>query len=129
MKKLVVLSVVLVLGLVLAVGAIAADPDKAAIKKQVDDIVVAIDGGKKAEDFADAANKQPHYVFIMQADGKLLVHPKLKDQNLKEKAEPAYKEVSTATPEGKWVKYVYPDKEKNTYVRKTKGGLIVGSGY
>jgi hypothetical protein len=129
MKKLAVLGVVLVLGLVLAVGAIAADPDKGAIKKQVDDIVAAIDGGKKAEDFADAAKKEPYYVFIMQADAKLLVHPTLVGQSLKEKAEPVYKEVSTGTPEGIWVKYVWKEKEKNTYVRKTKSGLIVGSGY
>jgi hypothetical protein len=34
-----------------------------------------------------------------------------------------------ATPEGTWVKYEWKGKEKNTYVKKTKGNLIVGSGY
>jgi len=34
--------------------------------KQVDEIVVAIDGGKTAADFKDAAKKEPYYVFIMK---------------------------------------------------------------
>jgi len=37
---------------------------KDTVKKQVDEIVAAIDGGKKAEDFVDAAQKRPlcvHY--------------------------------------------------------------------
>ncbi len=126
MKKSVVVSVVLAVCLALATGVWAAD--KAAIKKQVDDIVAAIDGGKKAQDFADAAKKDP-YVFIMEAGGKLLVHPSLVGQSLKEKAEPVFKEVSKGTAEGIWVKYEWQGKKKNTYTRKTKGGLIVGCGY
>ncbi len=126
MKKLLAVSVALVVGLVLASGALCADKD--AIKKQVDDIVVAIDGGKTAQDFAAAAKNDP-YVFIMEADGKLLVHPSLEGQNLKEKAAPVYTEVAKGTPEGLWVDYMWQEKMKHTYSRKTAGGLIVGSGY
>ncbi len=126
MKKSVVMSVVVCVCLALAAGAWAADQN--AIKKQVDDIVAAINSGKKAADFADAAKKDP-YVFIMEAGGKLLVHPSLVGQSLKEKAEIVFKEVSKGTPEGIWVKYEWQGKKKNTYTRKTKGGLIVGCGY
>jgi len=59
----------------------------------------------------------------------LLVHPSLVGQSLKEKAEPVYAECAKATAKGVWVKYVWKEKPKNTYVRKTKSGLIVGSGY
>ena len=34
-----------------------------------------------------------------------------------------------ATADGVWVGYVWKEKQKHTYVRKTTGGLIVGSGY
>ena len=127
MKRATIISLALILGLCLATGALAADKD--AIKKQVDDIVVAIDGGKKAEDFKAAAQNKPYYVFIMEQGGMLLVHPSLAGQSLKEKAEPVYNECSKATADGTWVKYEWKGKGKNTYVRKTKGGLIVGSGY
>lgn len=98
------------------------------VKKQVDEIVVAIDGGKKAEDFADAAKKDP-YVFVMEGGGRLLVHPSLVGQNLKEKAEPVYNEVAKGTPEGTYVHYEWAGAKKCTYSRKTKSGLIVGCGY
>ncbi len=127
MKKYALTMVVLVAGLSLAVGAFAQDKD--AIKKQVDDIVMAIDGGKNASDFASAANNKPYYVYIMEKGGNLLVHPSLLGKNLKEVAEPAYEAVSKATPAGAWVKYVWQGNEKNAYVRNTKSGLIVGSGY
>ena len=127
MKRVAVISLTLIIGLCLATGAFAAD--KAAIKKQVDDIVVAIDGGKMATDFASAAQNKPYYVFIMEEGGMLLVHPSLAGQSLKEKAGPVYTECAKATAEGVWVKYVWKEKPKNTYVRKTASGLIVGSGY
>lgn len=44
MKKVTIISFALIVGMCLATGSFAADKD--AIKKQVDDIVVAIDGGK-----------------------------------------------------------------------------------
>lgn len=103
--------------------------DKDAIKKQVDEIVAAMDGGKTADDFKDAAKREPYYVFIMQEDGKLLVHPSLVGQSLKEKAAPVYDAVVKATPAGVWVDYEWQGKMKHSYVRKTKANLIVGSGY
>ncbi len=106
-------------------GAWAAD--KAAITKTVDEVVAGIDGGKAAIDYkADAYDP---YVFVMEEGGMLLVHPSLAGSNLKEKAPPAYDAVSQATAEGTWVKYEWKGKEKNTYVKKTKSNLIVGSGY
>lgn len=127
MKRIIIISFALIVGFCLATGAFAAD--KAAIKKQVDEIVAAIDGGKTAEDFKSAAQNKPHYVFIMEKDGMLLVHPSLVGQSLKEKAEPVYNECAKATADGVWVDYVWKEKQKHTYVRETKGGLIVGSGY
>lgn len=127
MKRIAIISLALILGLCLTTGAFAADKD--AIKKQVDDIVVTMDGGKKAEDFMAAAHNKPYYVFIMEQGGMLLVHPSLAGQSLKEKAEPVYNECAKATAGGLWVDYVWKEKQKHTYVRKTKSGLIVGSGY
>ncbi len=127
MKRIAIISLALILGLCLAASSFAAD--KAAIKKQVDDIVVAIDGGKKAQDFMAAAQNQPYYVFIMEQGGMLLVHPSLTGQSLKEKAEPVYNECVKATAGGVWVDYVWKGAQKHTYVRETKSGLIVGSGY
>jgi len=127
MRRTTIISLALILGLCLVTGAFAADKD--AIKKQVDEIVVSIDSGKKAQDFKDAAQNKPSYVFIMEENGQMLVHPSLVGQSLKDKAEPVYNECIKATPDGTWVKYEWQGKEKNTYVRKTKDGLIVGSGY
>ncbi len=127
MKKVAIISLTLIVGICLATGAFAAD--KAAIKKQVDEIVVAIDSGKKAQDFMGAAQNKPYYVFIMEKGGMLLVHPSLVGQSLKKKAEPVYNECAKGTAEGVWVGYVWKEKQKHTYVRKTKSGLIVGSGY
>ena len=127
MKRVAIISLALIFGLCLATGAFAADKD--AIKKQVDDIVVAIDGGKTAGDFSSAAQNKPSYVFIMEEGGNLLVHPSLVGQSLKDKAEPVYNECAKATADGVWVGYVWKEKQKHTYVRKTKSGLIVGSGY
>jgi hypothetical protein len=127
MKKFFMIMLVMIVGLSFA--GLASAGDKAAIKSQVDEIVMAIDGGKMAGDFADAAKKEPYYVYILKEDGKVLVHPSLVGENLKEKAQPAYDAVVKATPEGNWVKYEWKGKEKNAYVRKTKSGDIVGSGY
>jgi len=127
MKRVAIICLTLIFSLCLATGAFAVDKD--AIKKQVDDIVVAIDGGKTAEDFKSAAQNKPCYVFIMEEGGMLLVHPSLVGQSLKEKAGPVYNECAKATADGVWVGYVWKEKQKHTYVRKTKSGLIVGSGY
>lgn len=129
MKKVAILLFALVVCLCLASAAFAADVNKDAIKKQVDDIVIAIDGGKTAMDFKKAAKNKPYYVFIMEEGGKLLVHPSLAGKSLKKKAEPVYNECVKATADGLWVDYVWKKKQKHTYVRKTKSNLIVGSGY
>ena len=106
-------------------GAYAADP--AAISQNVDMIVAEIDGGKDATT-VDANGYDP-YVFVLEEGGMLLVHPSLAGKSLKEAAPPAYEAIVVATPEGTWVKYEWKGKEKNTYVKKTKSNLIVGSGY
>ncbi|MGD9245318.1 MAG: hypothetical protein PVH36_10325, partial [Desulfobacterales bacterium] len=98
MKRVAIISLALIFSLCLATGAFSADKD--AIKKQVDDIVVAIDGGKTAEDFSSAAQNKPYYVFIMEEGGKLLVHPSLVGKSLKDKAEPVYNECAKATADG-----------------------------
>ena len=103
--------------------------DKEAIKTQVDEIVAAIDSGKKAANFSEAANRKPYYIYIMEESGTLVVHPSLTGKSLKEAAAPAYDAVVKATPAGTWVKYQWKGKEKNAYVRKTISGEIVGSGY
>ena len=127
MKKYLLIMLVVMVGLSLTGVVSAADKD--AIKAKVDEIAVAIEGGKPASDFADAAKLEPHYVYIMEESGNLLVHPSLVGKNLKEAAMPAFEAVSQATMEGGWVKYEWKGAEKNAYVRKTKTGVIVGSGY
>ena len=127
MKKCFLIMLVVVVSLSLTGIVSAADKD--AIKAQVDEIAIAIEGGKPASDFADAAKREPNYVFIMEENGNVLVHPSLVGKSLKEEAAPAYDAVVQATLEGNWVKYEWKDKEKNAYVRKTKTGVIVGSGY
>ncbi len=125
MKKIAILTMVVMFGVCLSMNGFAAD--KAAIQKNVDDVVAAIDGGKTAADFkADAYDP---YVFIMEENGHLLVHPSLAGQSLKEKAAPVYDAVAKATPAGTWVEYEWQGKMKHSYVKKTKSGLIVGSGY
>ena len=122
-RVLIVLSLVTVM--LFATQAMSADRE--AIKNNVDEVVNAIDGGKDAKSYA--ADAFAPYVFIMQADGKLLVHPKLAGQDLKEKAMPIYQALQPATPVGAWVKYEWDGKEKNTYAKKTKSNLTVASGY
>ena len=127
MKNYFLIFLIAVVGLSLT--GIASAADKAAIKAQVDEIAIAIEGGKPASDFADAANRKPYYIYIMEENGNMLVHPSLTGENLKVKAAPAFDAVVQATMEGAWVKYQWKGAEKNAYVRKTKTGVIVGSGY
>ncbi len=112
-----------------AIYVYAAEPNRDAIKKKVDDVVAAINGGKSAADFQAAAKEDP-YIFIMKDDGFMEVHPSLAGKNIKGgDMDVIYKELSKADANGLWVKYQWQGKEKNSYVRKTKAGLIVGSGY
>ena len=69
------------------------------------------------------------YAFIMEAEGKLIVHPTLAGKDLKVEGMPIYEAIKAATPQGEWVKYVWKEKEKNTYIKRTNSNLIVGSGY
>ena len=114
----------LVIIFLLATGLLAAD--KATIKKNVDEIVTAMNNGKAATSYA--ADAYTPYAFIMDASGKLLVHPNLKGEYLLEKAAPIYEALQQATPEGIWVTYFWKGAEKQTYVRKTNSNLTVGSG-
>ena len=124
MKRFTVLLSIMAMMFV-AVSAWAAD--RAVVSKNVDTIVAELDGGKDASTFkADAYDP---YIFILEENGMLLVHPSLAGKNLKEAAPPAYEAVVKATPGGTWVKYEWKGKEKNTYVKKTAKNLIVGSGY
>ena len=127
MKKYFLITLVVVVGFLLTGVVSAADKD--AIKAQVDEIVKLIDAGKTPASFADAAKRKPYYIYIMEESGNVLVHPSLVGKSLKEAAKPAFDAVIQATPDGNWVKYDWQGKEKNAYVRKTKSGVIVGSGY
>jgi len=124
MKRLaLVLSLLAVLFVVTDTWAV----DEAAISGNVDTIVAGIESGKDITVFkADAYDP---YAFVMEENGKMLVHPTLVGKSLKEVAPPVYEALMQASPEGTWVKYEWKGKEKHTYAKKTKSNLIVGSGY
>jgi signal transduction histidine kinase len=108
----------------LAAGAFAAD--KATIKIHVDAVVTAINNGQPTTGYS--ADTYAPYVFIMDADGKLIVHPHLAGEYLQEKAAPIYKALRQATTDGTWVTYIWKGAPKETYVRRTNDNLTVGSG-
>lgn len=124
MKRLLILIATVALTL-LTSQAFAADRE--AISANVDAMVAAIDGGKAAKDFAP--DTYTPYAFIMDANGMLLVHPKLAGKDLKEVAKPIYDALQAATPAGVWIQYQWDGKAKNTYAKKTKSNLTVASGY
>ena len=100
--------------------------DKAAIQKNVDEVVNALDDGKAATSFtADAFTP---YVFILEPGGKLIVHPHLAGEYLQDKAAPVYAALMKATREGLWVTYFWKGAEKKTYVRRSSTNLVAGSG-
>ncbi len=116
----------LILGLCLAGAAFAAD--EAAIKANVDGVATGIDGGEDPAGFK-AGDYDP-YVFVMEADGGVIVHPSLQGKSLNtDKFRPVYDALVKATPGGVWVEYEWQGAQKKSYVRETAGGLIVGSGY
>jgi len=117
------LSIVLVFSL--STSVLGADKD--AIQANVDGIVTAVNGGKAATEFN--ANDYSPYAFIMKPDGILIVHPSLAGQSLKEKAGPVFEALIQSTPDGVWVDYEWKGAMKHSYVRTTKCGNIVGSGY
>jgi len=126
MKKLMMVCFVAIFGLFMASGALAVD--EAAIAANVDAVVAGIDGGKAPTDYK--ADEFDPYVYIMEEGGMLLVHPSLQGQSLgEEKYKPVYEAIIQATAEGVWVEYEWGGAMKKAYVKKTQGGLIVGSGY
>ena len=72
--------------------------DKATIKKNVDDMVAAINNGKAATSYA--ADAYTPYAFVMEPSGKLIVHPYLAGEYLQEKAAPVYTALQQATHGG-----------------------------
>jgi len=126
MKRLAIGLLVVVFAMSLAANAIAGG--KEAAKKNVDEVVAAINGGKDAKSIN--ANDYDPYVFVFQEDGTMLVHPSLVGKSLKEAAPPVYEAIVKGVGEGKeMVDYMWKGSMKHSYVKKTDGGLIVGSGY
>jgi len=101
--------------------------DETTISTNVDSIVQSIDSGKDIT--AIKADAYEPYAFVMEEDGNMLVHPTLTGANLKEKALPVYTALQQANSDGVWIDYEWQGKMKHTYAKKTKGNLIVGSGY
>lgn len=124
MKRIVMLVAIVAISLV-STGAFAAD--RAAIQKNVDGVIKELNAGKKASAFT-ATDYSP-YVFIMEKNGTLLAHPSLTGKDLKSVALPVYEALVKATSAGVWVDYTWKGKEKHSYVKIAKNGLISGSGY
>ncbi|MGD9732075.1 MAG: hypothetical protein AB7U45_07815 [Desulfamplus sp.] len=125
MKRELLIGLMILFVLSVPFSAFAADRD--AIEKSVSAVVSS---GKLDDETCKANAPESLYIFVMEADGKLLVHPK-KDaiQNLNApKYQVIYEQVSKATPEGVWVQYNWDGKDKNTFVKKA-GDKIVGCGY
>lgn len=101
--------------------------DRIAIEKNVNELAAAIDAGKDAASFS--ADAYTPYVFVMEIGGRLLVHPTLAGDDLKEKALPIFEALSKATPEGQWVEYTWKGKEKHTFAKRHGANLIIASGY
>lgn len=112
---------------VLLVVASALAVDKVAISQNVEAIVAELDAGKDSATFkADAFSP---YVFILEDNGKLLVHPSLEGESLKDKAPPVYEALAAADDKGVWIQYEWKGKMKHTFAKRSKDNLIVGSGY
>jgi len=124
MKKNLIGGLILLLGMMLT-GVILAHEIKEN-KILVDEVVVAINNGKKAADFKDLAKKEPYYVFIMEQDGKFIVHSTY--TRLQDRDKDIFDALSKATTEGLWVSFPWGGK-RHCYVGKTKSSLIVGSGH
>ena len=125
MKKILCAGLVLLIGMLFTGVILAHEIEEN--KKLVDEVVATIDSGKKTEDFKDLAYKKPYYLFIMERDGKFLVHPSF--SRLQDWDKDIFDALSKATTEGLWVSYPMVGETAHTYVRRTKSGLIVGSGH
>lgn len=104
-----------------------AEADRAAIKQHVDEAVMAINQGTPIDSFA--ADSFKPYLFVIDAQGKVLVHPTLTGEFLQEKAAPVYAALEQATTMGSWVTYYWKGEDKASYVRRTIHNDIVGSGF
>ncbi len=125
MKKSILFSFVLFVGLCCATYSFAAN--KKAIEKAVSSVTIEGVYNAKA---CEAKAPEGLYIFVMEMNGKLLIHPS-KDA-IKDLSTPKYKviydELIKATSDGVWVQYQWKGKEKNTFVKKA-GIKIVGCGY
>lgn len=101
--------------------------DKISAEKNVSEMIALLESGRDASSVAPDAFTP--YVFVMDQDGRLLVHPTLAGEDLKEKARPIYEILLRATPEGLWVEYTWKGKEKQTFVKRYRDRFIVASGY
>ena len=101
--------------------------DKISAEKNVNEMIALLDSGREASSVAPDAFTP--YVFVMDQDGRLLVHPTLAGEDLKEKARPIYDILLQATPEGLWVEYSWKGKDKRTFIKRYQERLIVASGY
>lgn len=119
--------VVLSVGMVLCFTQLIFAADRDAIKKNVDDIVSGVNNEILPTDYK--AEAYTPYIFILEENGKMLVHPSLTGQNIKDVAGPVYQALVKATTDGVWVDYEWKGSLKHSYVKKTSSGLIVGSGY
>jgi hypothetical protein len=126
MKRVVIVTLVVIFALCMATTGLAGS--KEAAKKNVEEVVAAINGGKDAKSIN--ANDYDPYVFILEEDGMLVVHPSLTGKSLKEVAPPVYEAIAAAVKEDKeTADYMWKGKMKHSYVQKTDNDLIVGSGY
>jgi len=101
--------------------------DKISAEKNVSEMIALLDSGREASSVAPDAFTP--YVFVMDQDGRLLVHPTLAGEDLTEKARPIYDILQQATPEGLWVEYSWKGKDKRTFIKRYRERLIVASGY
>ena len=101
--------------------------DKVAISTNVENIVAELDAGKLSTSFT--SDSYAPYIFILEDGGKLLVHPSLEGESLKVKAPPVYDALTKADAKGAWIQYEWKGKVKNTFAKRSKNNLIVGSGY
>ena len=95
--------------------------DKISAEKNVSEMIALLDSGREATSIAPDAFTP--YVFVMDQDGRLLVHPTLSGEDLKEKARPIYDILQQATPEGMWVEYSWKGKDKRTFIKRYQGRL------
>lgn len=120
-------SIVLLLALLFFPATNVMAANRMSVERHVNAVIAAIENGRDPSGIA--ADAFTPYVFIMERNGLLLVHPTLVGENLKEKAAPIYQALLQATPSGVWVHYIWLGKEKHTFAKTYGDHLIVGSGY